>query len=143
MSRQEPTPLPAQVHTLANERVAVRPIRTDEDLEKTEEIIAELWGAKPGSPDGDRLDILMTLAWAYEREHHPIELPDPIEAIKERMQVLDWKQQDLADALEVGRGRASEVLNRKRKLTLTMVRVLSVKLGLSIECLAQEYDLAS
>jgi HTH-type transcriptional regulator/antitoxin HigA len=87
-----------------------------------------------GTPDGDRLDVLVTLVQAFEARHYAIDLPDPIEAIKFRMEQQDLKPKDLEPM--IGRSnRVYEILNRKRPLTMSMVRKLHTGLGISAECL--------
>jgi HTH-type transcriptional regulator / antitoxin HigA len=95
--------------------------QTERDYQKALKEIEKLWDAKPNTPKGDRLEVLVTLVEAYEQKHHRIDPPDPIEAIKFRMEQLELKPSDLADILG-GRNRVSEVLNKKRKLTVEMMR---------------------
>jgi HTH-type transcriptional regulator/antitoxin HigA len=96
--------------------------------------VGRLWGAKLGTAAGDRLDILATLIDAYEAEHHPIDPPDPIEAIKFRMEQQGLTRKDLERILGT-RTRVSEVLNRKRGLSINMIRRLHNKLGISADVL--------
>jgi HTH-type transcriptional regulator / antitoxin HigA len=112
----------------------VRPIRTDADHAKAMADVSRLWGAKRGTPDGDRLDVLATLIDAYEAQHHPIDPPDPIEAIKFRMEQRGLTRKDLEPMLG-SRTRVSEVLNRKRGLSIDMIRRLHDGLGISAEVL--------
>lgn len=112
----------------------VRPIRTDADHEAALGEIERLWGAKLGTPDGDRLDVLATLIDVYEADHYPIDPSDPIEAIKFRMEQQRLTRKDLAKILGT-RTRVSEVLNRRRNLSIEMIRRLHAKLGLSAEVL--------
>ena len=93
-----------------------------------------LWGAKSGTPKGDRLDVLATLIDAYEAEHFPMDPPDPIEAIKFRMQQKGLTQRDLEEIIGT-RTRITEVLNRKRGLSIGMIRRLHERLGISAEVL--------
>ena len=93
-----------------------------------------LWGARAGTPKGDRLDILATLIEAYEAEHYLMDPPDPIEAIKFRMEQQGLSRKDLEKILGT-RTRVSEVLNRKRGLSINMIRALHEKLGISAEIL--------
>src|ERR1700747_2624470 len=104
----------------------IRPIRTEEDHEKAVVRIRELINAAPDTPEGDELDILATLVDAYEARHHAIDAPDPITAIEFRMEQEGLTRKDL-EPLIGSRARVSEILNRKRNLTLEMVR--AVKLG--------------
>jgi HTH-type transcriptional regulator/antitoxin HigA len=112
----------------------LRPIRSEKDYERALAEIEELWGAKAGTPKGDRLDILATLIEAYETEHYPMDPPDPIEAIKFRMEQQGLTRKDLEEILGT-RTRVSEVLNRKRGLSINMIRALHDKLGISAEIL--------
>src|SRR5207302_5940937 len=96
--------------------------------------IERLWGAKLGTRDGDRLDVLATLVDAYESEHHPIDPPDPIEAIKFRMEQQGLTRKDLEGILGT-RTRVAQVLNRRRGLSINMIRRLHDKLGISAEVL--------
>ena len=98
----------------------------------------EIFDAKIGTIESDEADILGLLIDDYEKKHYPIEAPDPIEAIKIRMEEMNLKQVDLVDAIG-GKSRVSEVLNRKRKLTVKMIRKLNKKLNLSAELLIGEY----
>ena len=112
----------------------LKPIRTKADYEAALAAIERLWGARAGSPEGDRLDILATLVDAYENEHYPMDPPDPIEAIKFRMEQQGLNRKDLADILG-SRTRVAEVLNRRRGLSINMIRRLHEKLGISVEVL--------
>ncbi|HTW74999.1 MAG TPA: helix-turn-helix domain-containing protein [Steroidobacteraceae bacterium] len=111
-----------------------KPIRTEKDYEQALAEIEELWGARTGTPKGDRLDVLATLIEAYEAEHYPMDPPDPIEAIKFRMEQQDLTRKDLEKILGT-RMRVSEVLNRKRGLSINMIRALHQKLGISADVL--------
>ena len=106
--------------------------RSDYDAALAE--IERLWGAKAGTPEGDRLDILVTLVDAYENQHVPIDPPDPIEAIKFRMEQQGLTRRDLESILGT-RARVAEVLNRKRDLSIGMIRRLHERLGISAEVL--------
>jgi HTH-type transcriptional regulator / antitoxin HigA len=112
----------------------LKPIRSEKDYERALAEVEELWGAKAGTPKGDRLDILATLIEVYEAEHYPMDPPDPIEAIKFRMEQQGLKRKDLEEILGT-RTRVSEVLNRKRGLSINMIRALHEKLGISAEIL--------
>jgi HTH-type transcriptional regulator/antitoxin HigA len=109
--------------------MTIKPIKTERDHQKALKEIEKLWDARPNTAKGDRLEVLITLVEAYEQKHHRIEPPDPIEAIKFRMEQLDLKPSDLADILG-GRNRVSEVLNKKRKLTVEMMRSLRKRLAI-------------
>jgi len=113
---------------------AVKPIRTSRDYESAMKAIERLWGARAGTPEGDRLDVLATLIEAYEAEQYPMDPPDPIEAIKFRMEQKGLTRKDLAKILGT-RTRVSEVLNRRRNLSIGMIRQLHKKLGISAEVL--------
>ena len=112
----------------------IKPIRTEADYEAAIAEVERLWGARSGTPEGDRLDVLATLIDAYEGEHHPIDPPDPIEAIKFRMEQQGLTRKDLEGILGT-RTRVAEVLNRRRGLSITMIRRLHDKLGISVEVL--------
>src|SRR5882757_8552565 len=110
----------------------VKPIRTKRDYEAALREIERLWGAKLGTRDGDRLDVLATLIEVYEAEHYPMDPPDPIEAIKFRMEQMGLTRKDL-EQLFGTRTRVAEVLNGKRRLSIAMIRRLHEKLGIPAE----------
>jgi HTH-type transcriptional regulator / antitoxin HigA len=112
----------------------VRPIRTKRDYEAALKEVERLWGAKVGTAEGDRLDVLATLIDAYETEHYPIDPPDPIEAIKFRMEQQGLTRRDLEEIIGT-RTRVAEVLNRKRGLSIAMIRRLHERLGISADVL--------
>ena len=112
----------------------LRPIRSEADYEAAVAEIERLWGAKAGTPEGDRLDVLATLVDAYEAEHDPIDPPDPIEAIRFRMEQQGLTRKDLERILG-SRTRVSEILNRKRGLSIAMIRRLHETLGIPAEVL--------
>jgi HTH-type transcriptional regulator/antitoxin HigA len=112
----------------------IHPLKTEQDYDAALRVIEALWDAPEGSPEADRLEVLVTLVEAYEATHHPIDPPDPIEAIKFRMEQGGLSLQDLEAYL--GR-HAADVLNRKRPLTLAMLRRLHRGLGISAEVLLQ------
>lgn len=112
----------------------VRPIRSKRDYELALKEVERLWGAKAGTRDGDRLDVLVTLIEAYEEQHYPIDPPDPIEAIKFRMEQQGLTRRDLEEIIGT-RTRIAEVLNRKRGLSIAMIRRLNERLGISAEVL--------
>jgi HTH-type transcriptional regulator/antitoxin HigA len=112
----------------------LKPIRTEADYESALTELERLWGAKSGTPAGDRLDLLATLVDAYEAEHYPTDPPDPIEAIKFRMEQQGLTRKDLEPILGT-RTRVAEVLNRKRSLSIAMIRRLHAQLGISAEIL--------
>ncbi len=112
----------------------IKPIRTKRDYEAALTEIERLWGAKADTPEGDRLDVLATLIDAYETEHYPMDPPDPIEAIKFRMEQQGLTRRDLEEIIGT-RTRIAEILNRKRGLSITMIRRLHERLGISAEVL--------
>jgi HTH-type transcriptional regulator/antitoxin HigA len=112
----------------------VKPIRSRRDYEAALKGVERLWGSKAGTRDGDRLDVLATLIDAYEAVHYPMDPPDPIEAIKFRMEQQGLTRRDL-EALIGTRTRIAEVLNRKRGLSISMIRRLHERLGISAEVL--------
>ena len=101
----------------------LQPIRNERDHKAALQEIDRLWDAKPNTPEGDRLDLWVTLVEAYEAKHHAIPPPDPIAAIKFRMEQLGLSKSDIAPYLG-GRSRVSEVLNRKRSLSVNMMKRL-------------------
>jgi HTH-type transcriptional regulator/antitoxin HigA len=115
-------------------RNSVKPIRTVRDYEAALAEMEKLWGAKSGTPSGDRLDVLATLIDAYEFEHHPMDPPDPIEAIKFRMEQQGLTRKDLEPLIGT-RTRVAEILNRRRSLSIGMIRRLHQRLGISAEVL--------
>ena len=112
----------------------LKPLKTEKDYEAALKEIDRVWGARLGTPGGDRLDILATLVDAYESEHYPMDPPDPIAAIKFRMEQQGLSRKDLESVLGT-RTRVSEVLNRKRALSINMIRRLHDKLGISANVL--------
>jgi HTH-type transcriptional regulator / antitoxin HigA len=118
----------------------IRPIRTDEDHRAALEEIDRLWGAPRGTPEGDRIDILATLVEAYENEHHPVPDADPVEILHFAIEDLGRSQAELAELLG-SRARASEILNRRRHLTLAQIRLISEAWHLPIGALAAPYRL--
>lgn len=112
----------------------VKPIRREADYEGALAEVERLWGAKSGTPRGDRLDVLATLIDAWESEHHPMDPPDPIEAIKFRMEQQNLTRKDLEGILGT-RTRVAEVLNRRRGLSINMIRRLHKELGIPAEVL--------
>jgi HTH-type transcriptional regulator/antitoxin HigA len=113
---------------------SVKPIRTEGDYEVALKEVERLWGAKNGTPEGDRLDVLATLIEAYEDKHFPMDPPDPIEAIKFRMEQQGMTRKDLEPLIGT-RTRVAEVLNRRRGLSIEMIRRLHKTLGISAEIL--------
>jgi HTH-type transcriptional regulator/antitoxin HigA len=117
--------------------VAVRPIRTEVDYEAALEEIATLMDAEENTPGADRLEVLVALVEAYESRHHPIDAPDPIAAIRFRMEQQGLTAKDLEPFIG-SRGRVSEVLNGKRALTLPMIRRLGAGLGIPVDVLVRQ-----
>src|SRR5580692_12725903 len=112
----------------------LKPIRTKADYEKALSEVERLWGAKSGTREGNRLDVLATLIDAYEAEHYPMDPPDPVEAIKFRMEQQGLSRKDLEEIIGAGI-RIAEVLNRKRGLSIAMIRRLHEHLGISADVL--------
>jgi HTH-type transcriptional regulator/antitoxin HigA len=117
----------------------IRPIKTKADYRAALKTVERLWNAAQGTPDGDRVEVLVTLIEAYEAERHPIPAPDPIAAIMFMMEQKGLTRRDLEPAIG-SRGRVSEILTRKRPLTLPMVRALSGLLDIPSAVLVQPYE---
>jgi HTH-type transcriptional regulator/antitoxin HigA len=113
-------------------------IKTKKEYQSALERLENIFDAKPGSADGDELEVLVLLIDKYEQEHYPIDFPDPIEAIKFRMEQLGFSQSDLANIIGL-KSRASEILNKKRRLTLEMIRNLHDALHIPTDVLIQTY----
>lgn len=118
----------------------IKPIKTEEDYRNALERLDQIFDAPMGTIESDEADIIGLMVEEYENEKYPIDPPDPIEAIKIRMEEMQLKQLDLIDAIG-SKSRVSEVLNRKRKLTLRMIRNLTTRLNLSSDILINDYDL--
>ncbi len=116
----------------------ITPIKNEKDYQKALERLEIIFEAKIGTEKGDELEILSILIDRYENKHFPIGMPDPIEAIKFRMEQMGMKQKDLAEVVGF-KSRVSEILNKKRKLTLDMIRKLSTTLHIPTEVLVQDY----
>lgn len=116
----------------------IKPIKTEKDYNQALERLEEIFDAKTGSTQGDELEVLGILIDQYENENFPIGMPDPIEAIKFRMEQLGYNQNDLANIVGL-KSRASEILNRKRKLSLEMIRQLHERLHIPTDVLIQAY----
>ena len=117
----------------------IRPIKTEADYQAALEEIERLFDAAPDTPEGDRLEVLVTLVEAYEEKHYTIPLPDPIEAIQYYMESRGLTRRDLESYIG-SRGRVSEILNRKRPLSIEMIRRLYAGLGIPAEVLIQPYE---
>ncbi|PIB30939.1 DNA-binding protein [Gaetbulibacter sp. 5U11] len=116
----------------------IKPIKNETDYLNALERLEVIFDAKKGTKKGDELEILSILIDKYENETSPIGFPDPIEAIKFRMEQMGLKQKDLAEVVGF-KSRVSEILNKKRKLTLEMIRNLNLKLHIPTEVLVQDY----
>jgi HTH-type transcriptional regulator / antitoxin HigA len=112
----------------------LKPIRTEADYEAALVEVERLWGAPSGTPDGDRLDVLATLIDAHESERFPMDPPDPIDAIRFRMEQQGLTRKDLEGVIGT-RTRVAEVLNRRRGLSINMIRRLHARLGISADVL--------
>lgn len=112
----------------------LKPIRTEADYDAALAEVERLWGAKSGTPEGDRLDVLATLIDVYESKHYPMDPPDPVEAIKFRMEQQGLTRKDLEPMIGP-RNRVADVLNRKRGLSIEMIRHLHDRLGISADVL--------
>lgn len=118
--------------------MTIKPIRTKKDYQQALARLEMIFDAKKGSPEGDELEILSMVVESYENQHFPIGFPDPIEAIKFRMEQLGYSQSDLANVVGL-KSRASEILNRKRKLSLEMIRQIHERLNIPTDVLIQAY----
>jgi len=118
----------------------IKPIKTINDYQMALKRLEVIFDAPMGTSESDEADVLGLMVDEYEKKHYPIEAPDPIEAIKIRMEEMHLKQNDLVDAIG-GKSRVSEILNRKRKLTVDMIRKLTGKLNLSAGLLIIDYQL--
>jgi HTH-type transcriptional regulator/antitoxin HigA len=113
-------------------------IKTEEDYNKALKRLEEVFDAPVNSPQGDEAELLTLLIEKYEEEHYPIESPDPIEAIRFRMEQMNMNKKDLAEVIGY-KSRVSEILNRKRKLSLNMIRKLHKKMRIPYDSLLSEY----
>jgi HTH-type transcriptional regulator/antitoxin HigA len=120
----------------------IKPIKTDEDYRVALDEIDRLFDAVPNTPEADRLEVLVTLVETYEQRYFDTSLPDPIEAIKYYMESRGLSRKDLEPFIGSS-ARVSEILNRKRSLTLRMIRNLEAGLGIPAEVLVQRYDLVT
>lgn len=116
----------------------IKPIKNQQDYDQALERLEIIFDAKKGAAEGDELEILAILIENYENEHFPIGFPDPVEAIKFRMEQMGYKQSDLAKVVGL-KSRASEILSRKRKLTLEMIRQLNERFKIPTDVLIQAY----
>ncbi len=118
----------------------IKPIKTENDHHEALKETEKLMFAQKDTPQGDRLDVLVTLIEAYEEKHHPILPPDPVEAIIHQMESQGLSRKDLIPLIG-SRARVSEILNKKRSLSITMIRELQKGLGISAEILIKPYNL--
>ena len=118
----------------------IKPLKSHTDYQKALKRLEVIFDAAIGSPESDEADVLGLLVDEYEKKHFPIDAPDPIEAIKIRMEEMHLKQIDLVNEIG-GKSRVSEILNRKRKLTVEMIRKLTIRLNLSPSLLINDYEL--
>ena len=118
----------------------IKPIKTEKDYQEALRRLEEIFDAPIDSQESDEADVLAMLVDEYEKQHYPIEAPDPIEAIKIRMEELNLRQVDLIPEIG-GKSRVSEILNRKRRLTVGMIRKLTKRLNLSADILINDYQL--
>ena len=116
----------------------IKLIKTENDYQLALSRLDEIFEAPENTPEGDEADLLALLIDEYENKHYPIEAPDPIEAIRIRMEEMQLKQKELANELG-GKNRVSEILNRKRKLSIDMIRKLNSSLRIPTEVLIQDY----
>lgn len=129
------------MQTLFNSKdMNIKPIKTNADYEIALKRFDEIFVAKIGTEESDEADILAVLIDEYEKKNFPIDAPDPIEAIKIRMEEMELKQIDLVNEIG-GKSRVSEILNKKRKLTVDMIRKLTNRLNLSAGLLIKDYQL--
>ena len=118
----------------------IKPIKNEQNYDEALQKIEKLMSAKPNTPQMDELEILTTLVEAYEEQHYKIDAPNPIDAIKFRMEQEGLKQKDLV-AIIGSKSRVSEILNKKRKLTIEMIRNLNTQLHIPIESLFLDYKI--
>jgi len=119
----------------------IRPIKTEKDYENALTRLEKIFDSPTNSLEGDEAEILSLVIENYENQHYSIEAPDPIEAIKIRMEEMNLKQKDLIGIIG-GKSRVSEILNRKKRLTVDMIRNLTLKLNLSASILVNNYKLS-
>lgn len=118
----------------------IKPIKTEADYREALKRLEVIFDAAIGTKESDEADILGLMVDEYEKKHYPIDAPDPIEAIKIRMEEMQLRQVDLVEAIG-GKSRVSEIINRKRKLTVEMIRKLNKRLNLSAGLLIKDYEL--
>ncbi len=118
----------------------IKPIKTEQDYDKALERLEMIFDSDANTKDGDEAEILSMLIDNFENEHYPIEAPDPIEAIKIRMEEMNLKQKDLVGVIG-GKSRVSEILNKKKRLTVDMIRELERILHISASVLVNNYNI--
>ncbi len=118
----------------------IKPIKTEQDYEKALERLEIIFDSHANTKEGDEAEILSMLIDNFENEHYPIEAPDPIEAIKIRMEEMNLKQKDLVGIIG-GKSRVSEILNKKKRLTVEMIRELERILDISASVLVNNYKI--
>lgn len=119
----------------------IKPIKSEQDYKRALERLETIFDAAPNTKEGDEAEILSMLIDSYENQHYPIEAPDPIEAIKIRMEEMNLKQKDLIGVIG-GKSRVSEILNKKKRLTVDMIRELERILHISASVLVNNYQLS-
>ena len=119
----------------------IKPIKSEQDYEKALERLEMIFDSSANTKEGDEADILSILIDNYENQYYPIEAPDPIEAIKIRMEEMNLKQKDLVGVIG-GKSRVSEILNKKKRLTVDMIRELERMLHISASVLVSNYQLS-
>ncbi len=124
-----------------SKNMKIKPIKTEKDYDKALERLEVIFDAEPNSKEGDEAEILSLLIENYENQHYPIQAPDPIEAIKIRMEEMNLKQKDLVGIIG-GKSRVSEILNKKKRLTVDMIRELERILNISASVLVNNYQLS-
>ncbi len=122
--------------------MTIKPIKTATDYIEVLQEVGNLMGAKINTPEGDNLDVLVTLIEAYEEKHHPVQPPEPVEAIIHQMESQGLSRKDLIPFFG-SRARVSEILNKKRSLSINMIRKLQKGLGISAEILIKPYNLVT
>ena len=126
------------MHQKSKQTMTIKPIKTKKDYQAAMYRLDVIFDSKPGTPEGDELEVLGILLDKYEMEHYPVGYPDPIEAIKFRMEQMGYSQNDLAKVVGL-KSRASEILSKKRKLSLEMIRQLHQVLKIPTDVLIQSY----
>jgi len=121
-------------------KMKIKPIRSDKDYYNALDRLEQIFDSPIRTDEGDEAEILSLLIENFENTHYPIEAPDPIEAIKIRMEEMSLKQKDLIGIIGA-KSKVSEILNKKRKLTLEMIRNLAEKLNLSVSILIKDYSI--